>query len=576
MTSPSTRIAPATLALLLAALTSGAAVAESQPFDFAATSLSGNYLAGRYAGKLRDMDHAAHFFSRALDRDPDNPVLIEQAFIHELSAGNLARAEELAESVMAISPEHRMSRIVLGIRATREGRHGEARQHFAKAAFTPIGELTSALLAAWSFAHEGKLDEALKALDVLDNHDAFGNFKLLHTALIADLLGDAGRAEAAYKQAYERAGTSLRVVQAYGNWLERKGSSAKADEIYDRFLTTSQRNPLILAAKDKLAAGETPQPFVADARSGMAEALFSLASAMSDEQNIDVSLVYLQLTLSLKPDFDVAQTLLGEVYDQTKRYDKAIAAYDSIAEDSPLRASAEVQIATNLDRLERFDEALSRLDGLIAKQPDNYDALIARGNLYRLHEKWSEAAASYSHAIDVIGEPESEHWTVFYFRGIAYERAGQWDAAEADFRTSLTLEPDHPSVLNYLGYSLIEKGLKLDEAMEMVRKAVEARPNDGYIVDSLGWAYYQLGDYEEAVKHLERAVELRPEDPVINDHLGDAYWRVGRTLEAKFQWRHARDNKPEPKDLEKIEKKLLNGLDPDPAPARTAADPNKS
>jgi Flp pilus assembly protein TadD len=153
-----------------------------------------------------------------------------------------------------------------------------------------------------------------------------------------------------------------------------------------------------------------------------------------------------------------------------------------------------------------------------------------------------------------------KQWSLLYFRGISYERAGAWEKAESDFRKALEFEPEQPQVLNYLGYSLIDKGKNLSEALEMVKKAVELRPNDGYIVDSLGWAYYRLGDYEEAVKQLERAVELRPEDPVINDHFGDALWRVGRRLEAKFQWQHAKDNKPEPKDLVTIERKISEGL----------------
>jgi tetratricopeptide (TPR) repeat protein len=299
---------------------------------------------------------------------------------------------------------------------------------------------------------------------------------------------------------------------------------------------------------------------------------------LTDEQSIDVSLIYTQLALWLKPDFPVCQTLLGEIYEDTKRYEKAVAAYEKIDSRSPLRSSAEIQIAGNLDSLGKTDEALARIGALIAREPDNYDALVAKGNIERLHEKWTEAAASYTRALSRVVEPQASHWTVFYFRGIAYERAGEWAKAEPDFRMALKLQPDQASVLNYLGYSLIEKRMNLKEAMDMVRKAVDLKPNDGYIVDSLGWAHYQLGEYEEAVKHLERAVELKPEDPVINDHLGDAYWRVGRTLEAKFQWKHAKDNKPEPKDLEKIEKKLSEGLKDPPviSPAQNTTTPNKS
>jgi Flp pilus assembly protein TadD len=164
---------------------------------------------------------------------------------------------------------------------------------------------------------------------------------------------------------------------------------------------------------------------------------------------------------------------------------------------------------------------------------------------------------------------------IYYFRGICYERSKQWPKAEADMKQALELFPDQPLVLNYLGYSWIDQGINLDDGMRMIQRAVDQRADDGYIVDSLGWAYYRIGNYEEAVKHLERAVELKPEDPTINDHLGDGYWKVGRVLEARFQWSHARDLKPDPEDLAKIEDKLKSGLPDDTSSAAQAEKPKK-
>ena len=185
---------------------------------------------------------------------------------------------------------------------------------------------------------------------------------------------------------------------------------------------------------------------------------------------------------------------------------------------------------------------------------------MALGNILRARKAFDDAPTVYSKGIANIANPERPNWLIFYFRGICYERDKKWDQAEADLKQALKLFPDQPHVLNYLGYSWIDQGINLDEGMKMIRRAVEQRPDDGYIVDSLGWAYYRLGNYEEAVKHLERAVELKPEDPTINDHLGDAYWKTGRTLEANFQWSHARDLKPEPEELVKIKQKLASGL----------------
>jgi Flp pilus assembly protein TadD len=199
---------------------------------------------------------------------------------------------------------------------------------------------------------------------------------------------------------------------------------------------------------------------------------------------------------------------------------------------------------------------------------------MALGNIQRGRKQFVECAKTYGKGISIIANPEKPNWLVFYFRGICHERAKQWPSAEADLKTALELFPDQPHVLNYLGYSWVDQGVNLDEGMAMIRRAVEQRPDDGYIVDSLGWAYYRIGNYEEAVKHLERAIELKPEDPTINDHLGDAYWKVGRMLEAYFQWTHARDMKPEPDELAKIEQKLKSGL-PDETSSSAAAEKNK-
>jgi tetratricopeptide (TPR) repeat protein len=523
-------------------------------------SLSGSYLAGRYAGKLRDVDVAARYFEEALRDDPNNVVLIERVFVFALSEGDINAAEEYATRVLSFNSQHRMARIVLGLRDLRLKRYAEAREHFRKSSYTPIGELTSALLTAWSYAAEGNQKEALKTLDQLDTNDAFVNFKAFHAALIADYLGLPLKAENFYKKAYEQAGTSLRVVQAYGNFLERTQRKEEARKIYNLFLSSADHNPLIRQALADVDANRTVKAFVSTPMAGVGEGLFSIASALSDDQGIDVAVMYAHLALSVDSNRDIALTLLGDLYEDMDNYPRAMAAYEGIAPTSLLKANAEIEVAVNLQKLDRSDEAKGRLKALIAKDPRNSDAITTLGNIYRNNQEFAEAAETYSKAIALLTLPTRNDWSAFYYRGIAYERTKQWDKAEGDFRHALSLAPDQPMVLNYLGYSMIEKKINLLEAMEMVRKAVELKPNDGYIVDSLGWAHYQLGEYEDAVKELERAVELKPADPIIADHLGDAYWRTGRQLEARFQWQHAKDNKPEGVDLARIEKKLKEGL----------------
>jgi tetratricopeptide (TPR) repeat protein len=293
---------------------------------------------------------------------------------------------------------------------------------------------------------------------------------------------------------------------------------------------------------------------------GAAEVLYGLGAAIGRRGGEDLGLVYLQLALYLAPNQPLALLSLADLYEQLKNPTQAIKIYERVPEDSPLRRNADIQRAVNLDGLERTDEAKEKLQELIGERPDDVEAIMALGNILRGRKVFGECADVYSKGIATIANPEQPNWLIFYFRGICNERAKRWSAAESDLKMALKLFPDQPHVLNYLGYSWIDQGINLDEGMRMIRRAVEQRPDDGYIVDSLGWAYYRIGKYDDAVKNLERAAELKPDDPTINDHLGDVYWKIGRVLEARFQWAHARDLKPEPEDLTKIMQKLQSGL----------------
>jgi tetratricopeptide (TPR) repeat protein len=272
-------------------------------------------------------------------------------------------------------------------------------------------------------------------------------------------------------------------------------------------------------------------------------------------------LVHAHLALWLKPEFEIARILVGEVLQVQGRGFEAIAIYRQIPTHSPFAWMAGLRVAEELESLERVDEAALELEALASARPTRFEPLYRLGNLLRSKERFAEAVTAYDRAEARLGgEAERRHWSLYYFRGIALERLSQWPRAEKDFLFALDLEPDQPFVLNYLAYSWIEKKLNLDKAKGMLARAVELRPDDGFIVDSLGWVHYRLGEYQEGVKFLERAVELRPQDPVINDHLGDAYWRVGRYQEARFQWRRSLSLAPEADTIPVIEGKIQNGL----------------
>ena len=244
--------------------------------------------------------------------------------------------------------------------------------------------------------------------------------------------------------------------------------------------------------------------------------------------------------------------------------EEAIQYYRSIAQEEDLESYLEARraVADLLEDDERVEEALHELQTLYNRHED-IESLIQIGDIHRRAEDFKQAAKSYNKAAKMLGtEIPADYWHLHYVRGMAYEQMDDWDKAEADLQTALSYQPDHPFILNYLGYAWADQGIKLQEALELIKKAVEIRPTDGYITDSLGWVLYRMERFEEAIPYLELAVELMPYDPVVNDHLGDAYWRVQRKREARFQWTRAKNHAEEDELKVEIESKLVNGLVP--------------
>ena len=543
-----------------------------QPSSFSRTSASGSFLAARHAGGQKDAAAAASYYRAALRGDPRNNELLGRAFLAVLANGEVDEAVKLAERVLQIDKTDRIARLVIGVRAIKQKQYPVARRELQQSIRGPITDLAATLLQAWTMASPTEAKAATDSIDRLAGADWYALFKDLHAALILDLAGQRKDAAKRYERAYKLDATALRVVQSYGSFLSRQGSGPEALKVFATFEEALPRHPLVLEAVAEVKAGRKLPLMIDTPQAGAAEVLYGLGAALGRRGGEDLGLIYLQLALYLAPSHPLALLALGDLYESMKKPELANKTYERVPLNSPLQRNAQIQLSLNLDTLEKTDEAKASLEKLIAANPTDLEAIMALGNVLRGRKQFAECADVYSKGVDTIAKPEKSNWVIYYFRGICLERAKQWAKAEEDLKKSLELYPDQPHVLNYLGYSWIDQGVNLDEGMRMIKRAVEQRADDGYIVDSLGWAYYRLGNMEEAVKQLERAIELKPEDPTINDHLGDAYWRVGRVLEARFQWSHARDLKPEPEDLDKIQAKLKSGLPDDTSSAAQAED----
>jgi len=414
--------------------------------------------------------------------------------------------------------------------------------------------LLQPLLVAWVQQGAGHTDAAEATLKPYVDSQRFRGIYALHAAAIADVAGRTVDAQRLYTIATTDAGgLNLELARMLASWDIRQGREPEAEKIFATLQDNSGELGIAVPALYK-AAG---QPAVRNATDGMAEAYLALAGALRAQDQNDPALVMLRLALDLRPDLTVARLLSSEIFDANHQTDAALSVLKPVAANDPLVSVVRLREASLQARLGDTDGALKLLDMVAAANPDRPEPYAMRGDILREQKRYADAVAAYDMAVSKIAKPDRSNWPLFYERGISHERAGDWPKAEADFLHALELSPDEPDVLNYLAYSWTEQGKNLTRARKMLERAVEQRPNDGAIADSLGWVVLRQGDQAGALKILEHAVELDSTDSTVNGHLGDAYWAAGRKLEAQFQWRRALTLTPEPEEVPKLQAKLL-------------------
>jgi tetratricopeptide (TPR) repeat protein len=583
VTHPAPKRARLLLALAAVAVVAAAAPAVAKVDRLAGVNrfatLSGSYLAGRSAIAQRDVDAASGYFQTALVFDPDNPVIVERTFPLLLAAGRIGESLPLADRIVARDKGHQFARLALGTDALKKARLERARQQFVAMNQRAPMDLVSQVLQAWVQAGQGDADQALRTLDRITGSNLYKGFRSFHGGLIADMTGRKAEAVKRLGAAYAADPNVLRIAEAYARALARSGDRDKALSVLDAFEKVLPEQPMMTALRADITGGGPVAPLAPTAQVGAAEFLYGIGSIFSRDGGEDMAAVFFQLALHLDPKSDLTLIALGSLRGKVRAYEDAIATLERVADNSPMFRIVQLQIGRYYNVLQKPEDARHAIQGVVDKDPKDVDAAMALADVLRIEKRYRDAADAYTRAINLVGEPKKTDWSLFYYRGIAYERSKQWAKAEPDLLKALELNPNEADILNYLGYSWVDMGINLDRGLDMIRQAVELQPDNGFIVDSLGWAYYRLGRFDDAVIQLEKAVLLRPEDPTLNDHLGDAYWKVDRKLEATFQWNHARDLKPDPAELPRILKKIAEGL-PDPAGvaaarAEGAAEPPK-
>ena len=544
-----------TLTALILAASLAAPVRAEEKID------SGAYLAARIAETENDFRAAAGWYGKAILADSGNPQLLDGAILAEIGIGDFALATEAAKLRKALDGE--VSQLAeLALFADEAKREDYAALLAGAEGGRDLGDLANSLVVAWAKVGAGKMSEALDDFDALTKKKGFEAFGYYHKALALASVGDFEGADVILSgKAAGPITVMRRGVFAHAQILSQLERNADAIALLDKAFGTAP-DPVVDPIRHRLQAGE-PIPFdiVTSARDGIAEVFFTISTALNGEADPVYTLLHLRIAGYLRPDHADALLMTADVLEELGQHDLAAETYAAFPPEDPTYVTAEVGRASALRAQGKSDAAIEALQTLARSHGDLLGVQFALADLLRSQDRFDEAEVAYSAAIELAKAAKSENWVLYFYRGICHEQSKDWAPAEADFRKALELNPTQPQVLNYLGYGLVDRGEKLDEALGMIEKAVAADPEQGYIIDSLAWAYFKLGRYADALKPMEKASLLEPVDPIVTDHLGDVYWKNDRKLEARFQWRRALSFEPTDTDKTRILRKIEVGLD---------------
>lgn len=539
--------------------------AKNADKDSDEVGVSGSYLSSQFSRSNGDIESAIKSLKIVYAKDPQDTDVANQLMGLYLLGGHVDKAMETASHVYKNNDKDPISALMLSLKAIRNDDAPEAERILDKLSEEEGGQLWLPLISAWLDVEQKHLKKPLMMEELSAEVGRAAPIVSYHLALINSKAGFTKAAIEDFKFAVEdQPNPPARVMD-------------RMIKFYDRNNSPEELKPII--AKYRESAGNAlPMNLenVDDMKSGAAEVLLTMGSIMLASDVTQDATLYLQLALYLKPNMDVAIITLAQAYSELQQYGIANELLAKIPADNALYNDAQLYIAINLGRLKNFDEALSKLDNLIAQFPNNIDAYIAKGDLLRTQEHYADAISVYEAALATQKERKAQQWPIYFAIGICQDKLGKWGEAEKSLRRSIDLSPNQPDVLNYLGYSFLTRGENFTEARELIEKAIAKRPSDPQIMDSMGYALYMEGDYKQAAMYLERAVSLLPADVTVNEHLGDIYWRLGRKNEARFQWDRSLTYAKDSADSQEIQEKLKNGLPEKNEGDKTQADKNQT
>jgi Flp pilus assembly protein TadD len=521
---------------------------------------AGAYLSAIHAESKNDFSSASEFYSNSLENDPHNIMLLNGAVRSNINNGNFSNAIFFSKTLTKLEENTPITSLLMLATAIKNEEFNKAKLLLNEP--NKFNLFLEAILTGWLEIGSGNIEKGLKYFNESENAKKLGSISQNHLALALAMVGDFEKAHAILSDATNGSNLIDRgSVIAHAQIMTQIGKNQEAVKLLDKFLIGNDDLEIFKLRRLIDAGAPVKYNYITNSKQGATLALYTVANAINNENDYALSLIYSRLVHHIDNKNIENILLISENLLNLRQYKLTIENYNNIPDNHIKFKDAEIGRANALFYQGEEENSIDVLKALVKNNPNDIELQTTLGNSLRRSERFLEASIIYNEAILLIEKKGLKSWFEFYAKGICNERLGNWEIAEIDFRKALAMEPNQPSLLNYFGYSLVEKGIHLEEALELIRRAVRGQPNDGYITDSLGWALYRLGKYSEAVTHMERATELMPLDPIINDHLGDVYWAVERHTEAEFQWRRALSFDPEEKDAERIYKKLDIGLD---------------
>ncbi|MGY8986764.1 MAG: hypothetical protein ACKVIX_09085 [Sphingomonadales bacterium] len=520
-----------------------------------------NFVSGQLAKYDSNLFLASQFFEKALLDVPKSEPILQEAFSLALMNGYYEKAVDLAYKIDEVGGINPSVSMMLALENFKNRDFEKVTYYLTRTKGAGFGTLVSPIIKAWVSGLEGYPVKALEELEVLKEIFLFKSFGAEHAAYIMENTGNEEAAEKSYLSLLSNnklANTDL--IFSYGTFLEKIGRKEDALTLYNSFLKALPLNRGLSAAIDRVKNNEISKSVAQDPDLAISMALLRIANELTRDKTNRTALLYAQLGVFMAPKYETGLLLLANLFLSENQPQNSLVVLDNISMDNNYSDVARVREALAYNALGELDEAIFVLKDYLKISPGNNFVRSSLGDILRSQERFEEAIKEYDIALKNVSDNTTTDWFLYFVRGICFEKINEWSKAEVDFIKALELNPNEPQVLNYLGYSWIDRGMFIEKARGMIEEAVKQSPTDGFIIDSLGWVQFLMSEYEEAVINLEKAVKLQPEDSTLNNHLGDVYWMLGRRLEAKFQWNHALVMGPDEDELEPLKQKLSYGL----------------